>query len=583
MVNIIYIGKQGRYFKLLDDKIKVTPDPKSLLFLDSDEELLENVRKVIEVAPNLIIFDAIEEIEYVENFFQLIQYSQLVKKPYFLQLIQTRDDVITKGPLKLFNVLFYVKSQEVDDLLCLLSLFFFQKKKIEVAEAVFKDRLIVKSGMKISRIYVRGADIESNHLFNARSKYQIAFPLYREVFKYPSSELTGPFQNKISSPYKYRYYLNFKFLSDEMKHEERQKLIKEYNYMLKSSGINKQLYEGIEEVTKPKKISLVVNESKKSNNDEDDENSLNNVELMAKCFFRHQLGMDYVNQLYPHDFVAIYDSNYSLLKSGCELLKDEKIATFMHHQVIDADAELKRDQPTLIVVMLDEQNTIEKVSDLIKATTKIRDYFPYIVLFNYNGIAVEALRDQLEYHFIVAMPGAPREDVISRMVQIYRNKRIDKEQKRTQRILEELCKITPSARSLDTRFLHEYEVTKDLSDSKSFFFFEEKVELLAISEFELVFASNENYETGEIINLDIPVSMSLLVYQSQDNSSSSKGGKVYRGLIHFVSEEDKSSIRRFVNAVVKMNESSQSLTKEALEKMKKEYFSNWKEEASQTD
>ncbi len=361
-----------------------------------------------------------------------------------------------------------------------------------------------------------------------------------------------------------------------LKPEDRTRLLAEYRYKLQELPIGEFVFDAIEEIDKKPKSLLLVSDKKEKVSliDEDSPAAAQrNLEICTKAYFFNWLYEAVKDQPYYQDTISIYDQRYSILGSGTAKLDQMNSTVLVQPLILDPKRDIVRDKPSIIVVCCDELNNYDKILEIVAATTQVRDYFPFILLFNYVGLDVETLRHSLQYHFVIATKADINESVIQKLLDLYRSKKMEKELKKATKNFESLKQKGLNSGHLTEKVFLDHKLYKSIDDMDCLVSYPIAIEMIWMSEFEIVFHSEEKMEIGEIYSLELPISIQILIVPHIVNSKETRVENCYRGLIHYVDERDKQALRRFVNHVSSLRTArSSALTEDEIVEIKRQYF-----------
>jgi hypothetical protein len=199
----------------------------------------------------------------------------------------------------------------------------------------------------------------------------------------------------------------------------------------------------------------------------------------------------------------------------------------------DIGEDLNRLCPQIIAVALEKPEVKDKKNDfdfLDKLVNVVkRDHAessPYIIVFNIK-LSTKELREQLKYEHMMTTEGELEPDVLIKMAELLEKKTAENAKK----------SMTTAA---DPR------VYLRKSNPASHAFILMNVNILKLSETDMVFTAEKELPTGTNLYFEKPVPFFV-------NVQPSKGAKgktaEYTGLIHCIGESDKKELRRLVNSI----------------------------------
>ena len=190
--------------------------------------------------------------------------------------------------------------------------------------------------------------------------------------------------------------------------------------------------------------------------------------------------------------------------------------------------QIKRILPHLIVFNLDhERNDIEMLKKIIGKTRSLKDFEPYILVFN-SELSSRELQSLTHYKNLLGFSKNVHLEEITKMAKVLDSKK----------------EITKS----ETR------VFPKLKDHQSVMFLRKNVKVLAMTESVLYFESKLEIPMWTVFIVDAPVKMLVTVVPHKDDGEFRTEKNVYRSIINGVGEEEKAQIRRLINLSFKEDE-----------------------------
>jgi hypothetical protein len=578
MKKILYFGQTDNYIQNLQKQIDAAFGEEATELYPADDNIFSLFSTCVKVKPDLIVFDYEHFFKLSKPLIRLVRSCSILDCSYFISVVpETRMGELKKSAA-LGDQIYFIKSFEVDDVMyCIKSLLAPDMVRSgNVAKAFYADHMKMQEIVRVYYLARNHALIHTNRFFKNGS-IPIDFPYYKELFYSMKHKISKQDTSSIHSHFKYSYQMEYQYFTYNLKKEDRDKVMSNFKYDLETAEIKPDLFEHILEVDKPKMMILASDKQEDEDDTFDDEEEgkiVQELTHLAKTTHFNNLLKATDGKPYTLDNITIYDRNYALLKKGTPLLKEEFTSIQMRYGSNDPMLEVKRDKPSVLVVHWDEVNNFDVVKQLITATTQMIDYFPFVMLFGYKDeMSIEVLRDKLEYHFVVATKAPVHEELIIKMLTLYRTKLMEKDMKKTAKKMAQLRDKNYDAFLLDDKLLLDYKIYKDVNDEESLFFYPVDIELLWISEYEIVFKSAFHLEVGEVFKVSEPVDMQVIIVPHIEGSTEASTEACYRALIHWVKESDKQSLRRFVNNVAKLNATKNStLSEKEIVAMKKQYF-----------
>lgn len=191
-------------------------------------------------------------------------------------------------------------------------------------------------------------------------------------------------------------------------------------------------------------------------------------------------------------------------------------------------------------------NEAKNLQYLIKVIKSINDYNPFIVVFNTEHDTAK-LQKVLGYTQIIGYQEALNSELIIKMGQILQKKLFGDED--------------PFGENV---------VVLDKKSPNTYAEFETSISLVGCSENDLYFDSDEEFEVGTVIRLNVPADMYITIAEPPKTPKAS--GRYY-AVIHGIGEEEKKELRRYINSVFfRTKEAAKLKDKEEVEKTKEKYI-----------
>jgi hypothetical protein len=176
--------------------------------------------------------------------------------------------------------------------------------------------------------------------------------------------------------------------------------------------------------------------------------------------------------------------------------------------------------------MSEPKNTNEQLSNLL---VLLKDKFskqpPFIIVFN-TKVKSKEMKENFQYPHIMASENQLSADLLARMAEVF-----DK-------------KLENSLKNIKQRFKHS-KIFLSKTNATSLGEIVLPITVTKISETDLIFQSEVELPIGTNLRLISPVDMYVNVRPSKNQSKKPE----YCGLIHSIGEDDKKTLRRFVNAI----------------------------------
>lgn len=234
------------------------------------------------------------------------------------------------------------------------------------------------------------------------------------------------------------------------------------------------------------------------------------------------------NSLEKKAKVLVIDRNFHFYKD--QLRTDRHPYTIRCAQYLkDMGLVLSRLEPQVIAYALEPEDAKEPKNtneNLVQLVNTLREKFPdnppFLIIFNCK-VSTNEMRLNFQYQNILTYTGELLVEVLVRMAEIFDKK---------------LEKSIPKVKGEDRVFLKK---TNKASLAEIVI----PIKIIKLSETDLLFQSEQELPIGKNIRVRNPVDMFINIQPAKAQ------GKVpeYYGLIHAIGEEEKKSLRKFVNSV----------------------------------
>lgn len=474
------------------------------------------------------------------------------------------------------DVVHFVKSIEVKDLVYYIRSVLMPESisSEQAARAFFHNKINLFEAVKVKYLAKEHAEIETSRNLENGTEVEIDLP-YLKGFKLGRRQIVEEKRDSDTEiGFKWSYKIKYKIDVSNTRPDEQNNLLGTLRYKLAEEKVDEVIFKTVIDIIKTSKTFKLVTKKVTDENMEKDSklNIIKNIETCFKAsifnFIHSQLNLE----KYHFNKVTIYDEQLSSLDQNFTALEESGTFVTFRRSIIDAKEEIKKDRPDVIAIYYDQQNSFEQVKQIAAATTQFRDYFPFIMLFNFKEPDIDGYRHTVQYHFVIGTAVPINESLILRLVNMYRTKRMSKEQAKASSNYKELISLAPHYVGDDTIFL-ESKISFPPLDPKGLVEFKHLIEIIWMSEFEMVFYSKTPLTIGEIYAVEIPTRFNIVILPHIVGSKEATIKDCYRGLIHFIGESDKQVIRRFVNHISKLSEVRKiSIKEEEINEIKLQYF-----------
>lgn len=222
----------------------------------------------------------------------------------------------------------------------------------------------------------------------------------------------------------------------------------------------------------------------------------------------------------------------------------------------------------------DDLNDIEKLTAVIKKV-KSSEGAPYIITFNSDKFSSKTLQETYRYPNMLANPDKISYKFLNQLGLMIAEKREKKLNEAIAKKVKELRIADPKKyRNLREGDLVEHKYYIDKHKEVALAYTKRDIILFEMTESLVSFCAQDDFEVGNRISIDFPLSMEVTVVPPGDARKPNgvpSSSKMYRGLIHGLNEIEKQDLRKFVNKIFFSDlEESRAKEKEDLERIKQD-------------
>lgn len=481
------------------------------------------------------------------------------------------------------DFLFFHYSFEIKDIYYLLRSFLSPEttKFEEAAKGFYSEKLKLEEVLFLRRLGRKGGEFETNQSFLPGSM-SLEIPVLNNTFLSNRHRLTECAPCGVDSHFRGKCSFTYERLTKPLGKAVFAKLEKEWEFDAAQTVANPEVVAAFEAAEVKKKLVLAVD--KKKGDPEDEKGASDNpevarhkrLELLSKTLFNDYLRKHGKPVEDQEIRITVYDHNLDMLGAPSRKMRAENIRVFSRVLGSDPSEEVCRDRPDLVVFNF-ESPTIDFqfVKSLIASFTQFRDYFPFVLLFNHTyKDSIEQLRDDFEYHFIVSTKAPLNSEFIYKMAQMYRKKKAQAEMARLARVQKKAGNKDYQALLVDPEIFQDYRLEFPLDNDRYWMPFVRDAELVWMSEFEVVFICDRKLREGDVFRLaNFPRPIHAVVAPHIPGSKEEGLSDCYRAVFFGLQEQDKMSLRKFVNIIAKQTGKEGSLSPEMIAQLKQRHLS----------
>ncbi len=198
-----------------------------------------------------------------------------------------------------------------------------------------------------------------------------------------------------------------------------------------------------------------------------------------------------------------------------------------------------------------EELHMAQISRVIEKIKDMDDYQPFVIVFNSYKHTSKSLQDGYQYPLVMAHKGSMEMSIVLHMSQLYESKQRKAYEAKIKEKVEGLKKSDPNKyRKLTESDFKEKRYYVSKKNPLSFVSTNYPIELESISESEVTILSDLELEQKTYrLRTPCPYSVSIVPHPDGKMKNDVGGKSQYRGLIHTVGEEEKKTIRKYVNEI----------------------------------
>lgn len=221
-----------------------------------------------------------------------------------------------------------------------------------------------------------------------------------------------------------------------------------------------------------------------------------------------------------------------------------------------------------------------KVMNIIKKVKGIESYTPFVILFNCPNLTSKALQDSYEYPLTIAYTLPMKMEEIIKMANLFETKQTSKKAKFIDERIIALRKEDPVKNGkLNKSDFEETRYYIRKSNSLSYASIKRDVKLVTMTESELTIKTTQPLALGKY-RLEEPIKCTIkLIAIEGENFIEKDDAFIQKGLIHFIDENEKKEVRKYVNDIFFSDLNEERAADDALAEQAKEDALKSKEEA----
>lgn len=578
MKTILYIGHKDNYYTQISNLLaqKELEEEINLVLIDKE---IKNLSLLFQCClshmPDYLICDHELIGNTTRDLVTLCRNSNLLNIQLYFSVLPERSRMFIERVSLLGDIVYFYKTLEARDLAhCLQGLCAPEKTEpLKVARALYAIKFNIYEQVQIDYLTRKGASFLTNFKFQVNQSERMNLSLLPEVFHAHSHFIEEVEAREIPSHFRNRYQVKFEYYNIPARQKGLTNTLAKAKYEMRFVKIPPEFVSAVKAAEKASSILLVAQETP-AEEIIDNNDALEKLKLMGETSYFNWFWQEVQNKTNTDPInLTIYDKKFKLLQNGDTKLVAQNIRIRYRHHVNDVATEIANDYPHVLAINFQDIANLDEIRQLLDEFVYFKNYFPYVIIFN-SSLPAAQIRDELHYHFIVVAPIDINEDFLIKVSNLYRKKHEVALQKRAKRLLN---KIEPAAiaafEEFEEEMIIDHRLYLGLEHENSLFEQPMEVELISITENEVIFRSPEEIEIGRIFKMTNPITMQIVLVPHLPEQAEARIEKCYRGLIHLINEDDKQALRKYVNAVAQMNTKDRSsLTTEQIKELINQYF-----------
>jgi len=501
---ILYIGDDHGYWESLKERFSESYKQLNLnfeLFYEFHEESIQSLAlQIIAERPKIVFFDLSQQTEEILHLARIMVRLNAMIKPIYVGLADLKQgkELIQAGTIAgLRNV--HIKSSEQSSVIynSILSAFPDSMETHGFATAKLNDEVIAYMPAKISVVSDAGIRVETNYVARAGETYSLHnFWKEKGILKTPQVVCASVSDEDLFYNFNYVQEYGFEYvLAFSATVDMAPEVVEQKNHE----------YEAQLEDCKQRMEAWVTNNQKHTR------------PKMLKALVIDK-GLSFFNGQTPTDrFEFVLRCQPYLKNVKKEILRiSPQLIVFNLETITVEEAEANED----IAYTYNDTRTLQY---FIKTIKTIGNYNPFIIVFSAEGHDTNKLQKILNYKNIMANASDLTPELVLKMAKLLEGKLKDK--------------------------IEDYDVPTvilDKKDAKTYCEFEYPITIVACSENDIYFNCEEELKVGTTLRLNLPASMYISVEVPPKHS---KVQATCYGVLHGIGEEEKRSLRKFVNEV----------------------------------
>lgn len=537
---ILYIGRDKAYWENLCTEIRKQYDRLEIEFTSLSLQNYRNyVHLFLEIFRNpvdIIYLDFTQDSEQLTKLSQIFYFEDTLNHIPLIGLVEKQEKIEESIFAGLSAI--YIKSGEYEDIVAAPFLIAYQREANlpQYAKARFQKEDKLFADLRVGHITPDFLRAEGNIKLNEGDIIELHTHIPKFIIPSKKYRLKSLGEQNLYYNYRYTYifeyiYVDEPVITDEEKEklgeEQLNKINKEYQKNRQKARQELQAWIAEKKTVSSPKMTKALIISKDLSFLEDTKKDLDGFEHSIRIKTDFSENFYEIDKIYPHLIVIGLTSKSEI---------EEKIKSdFSKYQHDDgtplSDEELREEKNKFKIEIqrAQEQEVVKKVASAVEKIKSMKDYKPYIVVFNLLTISSSQMQEAVKYPYIITFGGDFLFPYCMHMASAVEKKMRAKLSKKND---DDLAYFVPKKEKLSRAFV-------------SF-----NVTIKEMTEYECTFALKEKLELAQFRS-QFPAPITLKVIPFSDDLTHEKQDDQYlhRALIHSVGESEKKELRKFINQI----------------------------------
>lgn len=554
---IIYIGDDASYWQTVSDRIKYVYQEMTFSFIqmyEKDPKKYQNIFiRVLENKPFIIYLDLSANTANMMTLAQGLAREHSIKGVPIVALVDKKEMLMECRSIGAHFT--HVKCGEYYDAIYdgFMAAIVKQAKRPQYARAMFERDVSLIEDFRMGYVTATHIHVEGDLKLKEGALIEMETQIPPKLVPSKKFLVAKTYTNKLYFDHAFGYDLNFvyvdppEFSEDEQKAADFNKVKKQKvaEYQNEMGAVKKKVKDWVVDhmdMSKPKKTKVMI--------------------IDQQLGFLKSLDKPLDDYPYLIRFHRELDAEFvEIDKSRPDIIAFEYSSSFTQAKIEKKDEPIKGKPQAQAAAVVENKPidgadyAMEFLTALVKKVKSIEHYSPFVVVCNCSKYSTQALQDSFRYALVMVNVTPMNMPFVLDLAKMYEGKQ---EKKMEAAITEKIKtlkaqdpakyrKLTPKDFQPDNYFIKK-------SNPLSICSHRIQIKLMSMTESEMIFATDEDLAPLSIHRLDFPVSMGVTVIVDEQStglvaSKVPKGKRVFCGLIHSVSEDDKKKLRQFVNEV----------------------------------